>query len=212
VITNRLEQALTKIRGSGLPADELARFERRARLLQNRIQMRAKNVAAQLAGIPPVPLKFDASGVATLNTTNHWRDEPDRGEPLMDLVTLDGKDTLHIQARNDGTRASWRAQVYLTRGWYRFEGIARTESLAGGSARLRISGDTRSSGITGSSTDWRPLAHVFEVQDAGMDVEFICELTARQGGEVWFDVGSLRLRKLSAAEARPLNPPRLIEK
>lgn len=210
VITNRLEQALVKIRGAGLPADELVRLERRARLLEKRIRLRAENVTAQLAGIPPVPLKFDASGVATLNTTNHWRDEPDRGEPLIDLVKLDGKDTLHIQARNERTRASWRAQVYLTRGWYRFEGMARTDSLTGGSARLRISGDTRSIGISGSSAAWRPLAHVFEVQDAGMDVEFVCELTTLQG-EVWFDVSSLRLRKISAAEARPLNPLRFLE-
>jgi hypothetical protein len=209
VITNRMEQALMKIRSAGLPAEELARLERRAGLLQKRIQLRAENVAGQLAGIPPVPLKFDASGVATLNTTNHWRDEPDRGEPLIDLIKLDGKDTLHIQARNERTRASWRAQVYLTRGWYRFEGMARTALLASGSARLRISGDTRSVGISGSSTAWRPLAHVFEVEDAGMDVEFVCELTALQG-EAWFDVSSLRLRKLSAEEARPLNQLRFL--
>ncbi len=207
LITNRLEQALTKIRGAGLPADELARLERRARLLQKRIQLRAENVAGQLAGIPPMPLKFDANGVATLNTTNQWRDEPDRGEPLIDLVKLDGKDALHIQARNERTRASWRAQVYLTRGWYRFEGMARTALLASGSARLRISGDTRSIGISGSSPAWRPLVHVFEVQDAGADVEFVCELTTVQG-EVWFDVSSLRLRKLSPAEVRQFNPQR----
>ncbi len=88
--------------------------------------------------------------------------------------------------------------------------MARTDSLLGGSARLRISGDTRSVGISGSSTAWRPLAHVFGVQDDGMDVELICELTAVQG-EVWFDVESLRLRKISAAEARPLNQLRFRE-
>ena len=209
VITNRMAQALTKIRGGGLPADDLVRLEGRAGLLQKRIELRAANVAAQLAGIPPVPLKFDGSGVATLNATNYWRDEPDRGEPLFDVTRLDAKETLHIQARNERTRASWRAQVYLTRGWYRFEGMARTDSLAGGSARLRISGDTRSIGISGNSAAWRPLAHVFEVQDAGTDVEFVCELTALKG-EVWFDVGSLRLRKLSSAEARPLNQQRFL--
>jgi spore coat protein H len=207
VITNRLEQALTRIRRADLPADELARIERRDRLLQRRIELRAENVAGQLAGIPPVPLKFGANGVATLNTTNYWRDEPDRGEPLIDLVQLDRKDTLHIQARNERTRASWRAQVYLTRGWYRFEGMTRTALATSGSARLRISGDTRSIGISGSSPAWRPLAHVFEVQDDGMDVELVCELTTLQG-EVWFDVSSFQLRKLSAAEARQLSTPR----
>ena len=210
VITERMERALEKIRTGGLPADDVARIERRAGLLQKRIQLRAENVANQLAGVPPVPLKFDASGVAMLNTTNQWRDEPDRGEPLIDLVKLDGKDTLHIQSRNERTRASWRAQVYLTRGWYRFEGLARTGALTGGSARLRISGDTRSVGLSGSSPAWRPLAHVFEVQETGMDVEFVCELNAVQG-EVWFDVGSLRLQKLSAVEARQFTPQRFFE-
>jgi hypothetical protein len=204
LLTNRLEQALVKIRGAGLATEDLARIERRAGLLQKRIQLRAENVAAQLAGVPPTPLKFDASGVATLASTNYWRDEPDRGEPLFDLVKLDGKDTLHIQARNERTRASWRSQVYLARGWYRFEGMARTGSLTSGSARLRISGDTRSVGISGGGTGWRPLAHSFEVQEAGMDVEFVCELNALQG-EVWFDVASLRLRKIPAGESPQLN-------
>jgi hypothetical protein len=118
-------------------------------------------------------------------------------------VKLDGKNTLHIQARNERTRASWRAQVYLTRGWYRFEGLARTD-LSSGSARLRISGDTRSVGIGGSSSQWRPLAHDFEVRDASMDIEFVCELNALQG-DVWFDLDSLRVRRITPAEVRPLN-------
>ena len=95
--------------------------------------------------------------------------------------------------------------MYLTRGWYRFEGLARTDSLTSGSARLRISGDTRSVGISGTGGAWRPLAHVFEVRDAaGMDIEFVCELNAIQG-EVWFDVDSLRVQRLTAQEAQQLN-------
>jgi hypothetical protein len=205
VITNRIEAALTKIRQGHLKSNEMANIERRAVLMRNRILVRAASVSNQLAGIPPTPLEFQPNGIATLSSTNQWRDEPDRGEPAIDYVRLDGKQTLHIGARNERTRASWRSQVYLTRGWYRFEGLARTESLTSGSARLRISGDTRSVGISGPGGAWRPLAHAFEVRDAaGMDIEFVCELNAIQG-DVWFDVDSLRVQRLTAQEAQQLN-------
>jgi hypothetical protein len=206
VITNRMEQALAKIRRAGLNESEMAQIERRAVWLRQQVEARAARVNDQLRGIEPEPMKFDDKGLAY---PEKWRDEPDRGLALMDRVTLEGHKTLHIGARNERTRASWRSQVYLTRGWYRFEGMARTDSLVGGSARLRISGDTRSIGIAGGATAWRPLSHAFEVQDAGMDIEFVCELTALQG-EVWFDVESLRVRKLSAAEARQLNQQRFL--
>jgi hypothetical protein len=124
-------------------------------------------------------------------------------------VKVDGHTALHIAARNERTRASWRAQTYLARGWYRFEGLARTESLGGGSVRLRISGDTRSTGMVDTRGNWRPLAHDFEIVDTGMDVEFVCEFNAMQG-EVWFDVDSLKVRRLTAEKARPLNNLRRI--
>jgi len=200
VITNRMEQALAKIRRAELPPNDLADIERRAVWLRQQVEARAASVGAELSGLPPQPMKFDANGFAY---PAKWRDEPDRGEPLMDRGTLDGRNTLRIQARNERTRASWRSLVYLARGWYRFEGLARTDSLMSGSARLRISGDTRSVGIGGGSTAWRPLAHDFEVKDAGMDVEFVCELNAMQG-TVWFDTDSLRIRKLAARQARQL--------
>jgi spore coat protein H len=202
VITQRMQEALTKIRRARLSENQMAEIERRAVWLRQQVEARAINVSHQLQGIEMEPLKFDDKGVAR---PDKWRDEPDRGEALMNRVKLDGKDTLHIQARNERTRASWRSQAFLKRGWYRFEGLARLESLTSGSARLRISGDTRSVGISGTGGAWRPLAHVFEVRDeAGMDIEFVCELNAIQG-EVWFDVGSLRVGQLTAQEAQQFN-------
>jgi len=198
VMTNRMEQALAKIRSARLPADEMKDIERRAVLLRDRIQRRAASVSDQLRGIQPAPMKFDEKGFAS---PKEWRDEPDRGEPLIERVKFDDRNTLHIQARNERTRASWRSQTYLTRGWYCFEGVARVENLTSGSARLRISGDTRSIGIGGSGGGWRPLAHVFEIAEPGLDAEFVCELNAVQG-DVWFDADSLRVRRLTEEEAR----------
>ncbi len=204
VIEKRMDEALERIRRSGISAKDLAPIERRAAIMRERIEARATNVSNQLLGIEPAALKFGTDGYAHPVS---WRDEPDRGDAILDRVKLDGRDTLHIKAPNERTRASWRAQVYLGRGWYRFEGRARAELMPGGSARLRISGDTRSTGISGTGGSWRPLSHDFEVQDAGIDVEFVCELNAFQG-DVWFDLDSLRVKRITAAEARTLGTRR----
>jgi hypothetical protein len=199
LITNRMEQALAKIRRAGLEANQMAKIEQRAGWLRQQIEARGESVAKQLRGIEPEAMKFDTNGIAL---PEKWREEPDRGESLFDRASIDGRNTLHIRAQSERTRASWRSQTYLKRGWYRFEGFARVNELTSGSARLRISGDTRSVGIGGSNVSgWRPLSHVFEVRETGMDIELVCELNA-YGGDVWFDLGSLRVRRITLEEAQ----------
>jgi hypothetical protein len=202
VILDRMEQALTKIRGAGLKKTDIALIERRAEIMRDRIQLRAKRVDEQLRGIPPEPLQFDAAGFAHPVS---WRDEPDLGDATVDRVKFQGKNTLHIQAREGGTRtrASWRSQLCMLPGWYRFEGSACMK-LMNGSARLRISGDTRSVGISGS-TGWQALSHDFQVQEGSLDVELVCELNAMQGGDVWFDLDSLRVKRIEARAVRTIN-------
>jgi hypothetical protein len=41
-----------------------------------------------------------------------------------------------------------------------------------------------------------------------MDVELICELNAR-GGEVWFDAGSLRVKRITPEETAESNAQRM---
>lgn len=191
VITNRMEQGLKKLRSAGLTPNELARMERTAASIRDRILIRSARVAEQLAGKEPPETKFDADGSARLDG---WRDESDRGEPVMDQPEFEGRPTLHIRAAGGRSRASWRTQVYLTRGRYRFDGMARIEGITSGSIRLRISGSQQSRGIGGTSP-WRLLSHEFEVTDDAVDVEFVCEFNA-MAGEVWFDRESFRVRKL----------------
>ena len=190
VITNRMEQALARLRSAGLTPAEFAKVERTAASIRERIQLRSTRVAEQLAGMELPQTKFDADGSARLTG---WRDENDRGEPQMDQPDLDGRRTLHIRAAGGRSRGSWRTQVYLTRGRYRFEGMVRSEGLTGGSAGLRISGGQRNTGVSGTSP-WRMLSHEFEVTDAGVDVEFVCDFYGL-AGEVWFDADSFRLRR-----------------
>jgi len=190
VITNRIERALAKLRSAGLTPAELARMERSTASIRERIELRGTRVAEQLDGKEPPQTKFEADGSARLTG---WRDENDRGEALMNRPEVDGRRTLHIRAGGGRTRGSWRTQVYLTRGRYRFEGRVRSEGILNGSAGLRISGGQRNTGIGGTSA-WRLLSHDFEVTDAGVDVEFVCDFYG-MAGEVWFDADSFRVRR-----------------
>jgi len=193
VITNRMEDALTKLRGLGLASDRLAAIERQCAVMRTRIAHRIARVGDQLAGLAPTPLRFGASGLASLEG---WREEHDRGEPVHDRVVVGGRAALHIKAGGEHCRASWRTMVFLNPGRYRFEGQVRTGGIAtNGYADLRISGDTRSLRVTGTNP-WQALQHVFLVdEEPGTDVELVCELNAPEG-EVWFDLESLRLRRL----------------
>jgi len=190
VITNRMDQALAKLRAASLPADKFAEIERQAGMMRTRIAHRASRIRDQLAGIPPAPLAFDGLDLAH---PEGWRDEYDRGEPLLDRVPADGRAALHIMARGGRSRASWRSMIYLKPGRYQFEGQARTAGITGGYVSLRISGDQRSLRITGSNS-WMGLRHPFVVEEEAGDVELVCEFYAEEG-EVWFDVGSLRVRR-----------------
>ena len=191
VITNRMEQALAKIRAVGLDAKELARVERNAAMMRERIELRGERVTEQLGGIEPTPLKFGPAGLARLSG---WRDESDRGEPLMDQIDYDGRPTLHIQAAGGRSRASWRTQIYLARARYQVEGMVSAKGVTGGSAGLRISGGQRQTGISGTTT-WRGLSNEFEILDAGMDVEVVCDFYGT-AGDVWFDKNSLVVRQV----------------
>jgi spore coat protein H len=191
VITNRMQQALARVRSAGLTPMELAKVERTAASIRERIELRGKRVEEQLAGIEPPQTKFDVDGTARLSG---WRDENDRGELTMDQIEHEGRPTLHVRAAGGRSRGSWRTQIYLSRGRYRFEGVACAKGISGGSTGLRISGGQRATGISGTAP-WRTLSHEFEVQDAGMDVEFVCDFYGT-AGEVWFDLDAFRVRKL----------------
>jgi hypothetical protein len=200
VILERMEKAMARIRNSGIDPADLANIERYATVKRGRIEQRGLRVEEQLRGVKPETMKFDADGNGIPVA---WRDEPDRGDAVFDRVKHDGKETLHIRAREEftrleATRGSWRSQVFLAPGLYRFEGLVRTQLLAGGSARLRISGNsTGVAGITGNAP-WRPMTHDFTVGGEGMDVELVCELNAMQG-DVWFDLASLRVKRIGPA-------------
>jgi len=193
VITNRLNDAMARLRTAGLDPAALAKLERNAAIMRERIQVRGERVAEQLAGIEPSPPRFDRDGGAPLTG---WRDESDRGDPLMDQPQHEGRRTLHMRAAGGRSRASWRTQLFLTRGSYQVEAMACAQGLVNGSAGVRISGDQRNSGINGT-TPWRKVTHTFSVAEDALDVEFVCDFYGL-AGEAWFDADSIRLKRTDA--------------
>ena len=193
-----MDQALGRIRKAGLTEAQLALVERRAAMMRERIELRATRVDEQLRGIAPESLKFNNDGYAYPVT---WREDPDVGDSTGDRVKHLEKNTLHIQAKPGRTRHSWRSQQCMLPGWYRFEGMACT-NLTSGSVRLRISGDTTAGGISGTGAGWRPLVHEFYVPEGSLDQELVCELNATLGGDVWFDLDSLRVKRIDTPTGR----------
>jgi spore coat protein H len=122
---------------------------------------------------------------------------PYNGNQNLDLATSkDGKKLLHIVADNGMASASWRVQVPLEMGQYRFEGYVRTRGAGAGGAgaHLRISGSTPAPVLHGDA-EWTMLSYTFEVDDPTREVTLVCELKGNKG-EAWFDTSSLKLRKI----------------
>jgi hypothetical protein len=116
----------------------------------------------------------------------------------MDMCkSTDGITSLHIQTRNEAA-TSWRTQVLLNRGQYRFEGkvtVSGVKPLPFGvhqGAGLRVAGSTRQSENLVGDASWRGLQAEFHVQSDNTVVELICELRA-SSGEAWFDAASLKI-------------------
>jgi hypothetical protein len=189
-ITNRIGEALARLRSAGLPSGQLHIIERQAGILRSRIALRSNRFKDALSGKDPIAFQFDPAGLVGLDG---WREEFDHGDPIFDRPTEGGIPTLHVKAEGGRCRASWRTLICLERGRYSFEGRVRTENIVGG-AGLRISGDPRNIRLSGK-TPWRNLQHEFRVEDATGEVDLVCECDATEG-EAWFDLGSLHVRRL----------------
>jgi len=165
--------------------------------LRDLIAGRAASLSKQLDFPPPQPLAFD-NGVARLRG---WKPGDESGSSQFETKTIDDRKTLYIRAQRE-TSGSWRKEVLLPAGHYRFEAVAKCSNIKaisdekGAGAGIRISGTEkpRANALEGTS-DWKPLQFEFEVTEPSMEVILVCELRAKQG-EVWFDISSLKLVKL----------------
>jgi hypothetical protein len=177
-----------------LPAAEFAAVKAQADVLKDRLLRRQASLQWELCQPEPAPLAF-TNGSSLLQG---WTKVDESPAVLLDTTpSPDQIPALRILARSQSA-ASWRTQVLLRHGCYRFEGKARVagvKPLPYGKhqgAALRIAGQpAQSDGITGDSP-WRILSAQFDVQPEQQAVELVCELRA-SAGESWFETASLKL-------------------
>lgn len=190
LLTSRVDELVQELRPV-LSRGEWARVKDAAALVKARIEKRRLDLVSQL-NRPALRLMEFTSGVGHLEG---WRMSEQPAKGRMDRVTAEGVTALHIKAAADSA-ASWRTTALLPKGRYRFEGQVRAAAVqpipAGKhqGAGLRVTGHPRQVGSITGDTRWRKLALDFQVDQLTEEVEFICELRARNG-EVWFDLNSL---------------------
>jgi hypothetical protein len=167
-----------------------------ANSLRNKVKRRANHLEAQLFPAPSV--EFDPSGIVALK---EW--EPQIYIPDADLAKdkdPDGTYFLRISSEKPCS-ATWRTSRLLPQGKYRFEARIKTKGVVlrpdqpRDSAGLRISGYRGETQRNEGDNDWKEISFEFDVNEPQREVELVCELRAEQG-TIWYDVNSLRLRKL----------------
>lgn len=159
----------------------------------DRVRARLDAFAKNL-GDPPKPLEW-VNNVAKLGP-KQWRTE---GGGTLDEQAVDGKRSLHIRTDGNGP-ASWRRNITLPPGRYRFEALVKTAGIepagdsSGDGAGLRISGGTRkgANGLTGDQP-WQKVA--FEFEATGAETVLIAESRSPRG-EAWFQIESLQLTRV----------------
>ena len=196
-LTQRADRLVSQL-GPALDRSAAREIERAAALVKQGIVQRAAYLARAVEEPEPQPMRFE-NGVSSLR---QWLavDAPAGGK-LEQANSPDTRSALGIHA-GPVTAASWRSQVLLEAGRYRFEGLARTSRVAPlkfarhRGAGLRVTGGrgTDSRWLSGDQA-WQKLVVEFEVTDPVEAVTLICELRA-SGGEAWFDLDSLRLVRL----------------
>jgi hypothetical protein len=196
-LTARVDEKVAAL-ARELSPDESSALVRESGALKERIIQRLASVEQQLRQAPLEMLRFTNS-VATLP---NWQpvDVPEGGAAFR-TNSPDGKSILVIRA-GPVTAASWRSKVILPPGKYRVEGAVRTLDVAplsfgknhGAALRVAHAGATGVSRWTGTQP-WKETFASFELTRE-QEIELVCELRASRG-QAWFDVGSIRLRRIN---------------
>ncbi|MBL9174025.1 MAG: CotH kinase family protein [Verrucomicrobiales bacterium] len=191
MVDERMQTALT-----GRQPEDRARWANGLRRASSRTIARIRSVRKQL-GLPPDPTLVQlTAGSRKPQVLTGWQARPQQGTPVLDTVSEDKRESLHLGAIRAGTVASFRTSRTLSPGEYTLEASIKTRGIAaqsgapGRGAGIRISGADRQHHLTGSQ-DWSPTRFEFEIHD-DREIEFIVELRADKG-EAWFDLSTLRL-------------------
>lgn len=207
-LTNHLNLLQARIRPvlESISKGEARNHDNEVNKLRNQMIQRVRVASAKLFEPEPQPLRFDPAGVASLTK---WQPLDIRGTGRLDQrAGPGGIKALHVATGPEGRcTASWRTRVRLPPGQYVFEGRLRTAGVVpletdtarkGMGAGLRQSQkQPRTHSFTGDN-DWQHAEYEFTVPADTDEVVLLCELRAEKG-EAWFDLGSLKLRRIDAA-------------
>jgi spore coat protein H len=214
-LTNRIHQLQARIRPelAKISLDAARSHDGAVENLRNQVVARARFLEDETSRPEAKPLRFDARGCAPLTDWSPIKLKDKEGKAT--LSTLDmatepgGRRTLHIATGpDDRCIDAWRTRLILPPGRYRFEARIRTagvkllpedlkdgQVLKGEGAGIRMSRAklTRPNRLLGN-TAWQQVEYDFEVPNPPHEIELVCELRA-EGGEAWFDLDSLRLKR-----------------
>ena len=196
-IASRIYEVSTAVRGALAEVDERAASSHGAMADSLRRRVRARAAYLERFISPPKPITFNEQGLAALST---WRPQTDLGQPTFSQERDgEGKTLLRIATKEFCT-ASYRTVVRLDPGSYQFEARIKTKGVVfkeideKAGAGLRISRFRKGQRHAGDN-DWMPTTFEFEVTPEKPEVELVCELRAN-AGEIFFDLASLKLKKL----------------
>ena len=175
-------------------------------MIRERMHTRMDHFANQ-GGIIPEVARFDANGVCRLGV---WRPQREGTGAKLEIRANTAKGKVYvIRAGEAGSVGSWRSNLILAPGNYRFEGKAMSRGIRGGDsvqnvgvgAGLRISKSSRRNGIVGD-TEWQTIQYQFSVESdntdrqmRGREIVLVAELRA-DDGEAYFDADSFLVRRL----------------
>ena len=203
-LTNHINQLQARIRPAleAMSKEEANGHDQAVANLMSAVTQRVRIALPKLLDPPPEPVRFDASGVASLTK---WLPLDIRGTGKLDRQgALPGVKTLHVAAGPAGRcTASWRTRLMLRGGTYIFEGRVSTTGVVplqkdgttkGAGAGIRqAQRQARKHSLIGDN-DWQKVEFEFTVPGDRDEVVLLCELRAEEG-EAWFDLDSLKLRK-----------------
>ncbi|MCI0538332.1 MAG: CotH kinase family protein [Verrucomicrobiales bacterium] len=200
-MTNRVREIAAKVKPVLAEAEpkEIKQYDKAVTDFCDAIARRAVSLDTQLSH-PIEPLKFDDSGTARLAG---WASRTDFGRPTLSQVADAGqKSALRIGTKDGSSIGSWRTGVWLEQGRYKLEGKVKTQGIAAdpgdprGGAGFRTKTSRPDKYVLGDS-DWKPIEFEFALSDPLTEVQILCEFRGAEG-EAWFDLDSLKVKRLAA--------------
>jgi hypothetical protein len=167
--------------------------------LKDRLIQRAAALPDLIENGMQEPIVFDPSGTLLLT---EWYPSLEAEDARLEEVEIAEVKSLYITREPFGDfSSSWRKQILLPRGSYRFEARIKTEDVIpipdeqGRGAGIRRSQSGRSNELVGTN-GWTSVTYEIHIPEDQRQVELVLELRARHGS-AWFDQESLKIRRVN---------------